>query len=703
MVRKFTLSRISKYDRVEVIGKKSVRKYEKMGYKRQPRRRRGKYVLKKEKEGWVQFEEEIRSFLDALGFNDVGGGVLGCKVDAYGGLEGTFLIIDCTTKKEPGFRSLESKIDQINGRKSDIEKAVQSKFKGYREIKFIIATKGIDVSEKNENEAERKGITIWSEMYLDLYKSLFKQVGPLVAYWILKELKAKPKRIRDRLKKPYYRINAFRIKEFDKTCFNFLMDADRLTKIGYVSRLLVGPRGRGAYQRALYPNKIRSIAKFIEDGGSFQNNVLISLEKSEFYLKKQLSRNIGFGILRIPKIRASAWTIDGQHRIYGFAKANSEYSVKELAVTAFENLDEGEQAKMYVTINKTQKPVEANDLWDLFPRTYPWSKAAWTSQVVKELNRRGRFKDQIYVPSMSKRRKKSYKINLFSFCEGMENTKLWDYIIGAGQSRVSPERFEPTVKRAQKSLNKYFKFIYEIGTEIDKKWNEEFFFTNNGLNVMLIILGDLISHPNVQKIPKRKEIEDILKGPLEAYCKANVKKINRIFDATFSYSGRDVIAAAMGEIVARRYAGFGGEKVEKLKKTPEFEILRELEGELRKCIVNNLSRLSKNWWKERVPEDVQKNAGERKEREEELWPEMGVDLISWVNFSEYRKIILRKNNWREAFKNIFKDEEFISTRLKELEDIRNAIMHFRRPLSDDEETKLRLFSREILMKIQKSR
>lgn len=703
MVQVFRLPRVSKYDVIRVLTEDEARAKEREGYKRRPRRRRGKFVLRKEKMEWVIFEEEMKSFLNALGFSNVGADDLGgYRIDAYGGFRDTFLVIDCTIAEEPGFRNLRNKILGMNGKKSDLKRAIRSNFgKKYKDVKFLIATRRIDLSEKNEELAHRKRIKLWSERHFEMYKSLFKQVGPHVRYWILKELGARQQKIHDGRKRNF-EVKAFEVSgDGGDIYYFFLMDAGTLTELGYVSRLL--PGARNAYQRALYQKKITSIAKFIEDDRTFQNNVIVSLERIRGFVKaRKLTSDIRIGELKIPKIYASAWVIDGQHRIYGFKKASAENLVRKIPVAAFVNLKPRKQADMYVTINRTQKPVEANDLWRLFPQTNPRSYEAWAPSIVQNLNKKGVFRDKIYIPGISYKKKKSYKIDLFSFCEGVENTKLWNYLIGPERSILSSENFEHTVKRACKVLNNYFKLIYKVGAKVNENWNKEFFFTNNGLNVMLVIFGDIVSYPDIQKIPNPKEVENMLKEPLQDYCKANVTRINELFDETFSYSGRNRIAAVIGEVVARHHPGFGGGKVEKLRETPEFVILGELEEGLRRCIVRNLLRLSRNWWKERVPNDVRKNAEKRKEREEKPWPAIDVNLISWINSSEYSKIILRGDNWEEVFKNIFKDEGFISTRLKELEDIRNAIMHFRRPLSEDEKIKLHLFSKEILEKIRES-
>lgn len=97
------------------------------------------------------------------------------------------------------------------------------------------------------------------------------------------------------------------------------------------------------------------------------------------------------------------------------------------------------------------------------------------------------------------------------------------------------------------------------------------------------------------------------------------------------------------------------------RKKPSHEepqkILKELETGLRKCIQRRLEKVSKNWWKERVPEDVQDRAELRKKKDEKQYPwhqKKNLPLVFYVDFADYVKIIRRRDNWRETFKEVFK-------------------------------------------------
>lgn len=136
-----------------------------------------------------------------------------------------------------------------------------------------------------------------------------------------------------------------------------------------------------------------------------------------------------------------------------------------------------------------------------------------------------------------------------------------------------------------------------------------------------------------------------------------------------------------------------------------YAILKELESSLRSLIQSRLSSVSSKWWTERIPNDVRERAEQRKAKNERLYPwhpEQGLNQIFYVDFTDYAKIILRKDNWEEAFSPVFKDKEIISAKLKELEPIRNAVAHFR-DLNHSEIQKLRLYAKEIVASISSVR
>lgn len=136
---------------------------------------------------------------------------------------------------------------------------------------------------------------------------------------------------------------------------------------------------------------------------------------------------------------------------------------------------------------------------------------------------------------------------------------------------------------------------------------------------------------------------------------------------------------------------------EKEKKMP-YDTLQRLENSLRESISKELSKITPDWWVQRVPADVRQHAEDRKAKSENLWPwhqEKDLPLVYYVDFPDYIKIITRKDNWKEVFGTIFRDREAVSTKLRELEPIRNNIAHSRE-ISAQAREKLEIYAREMI-------
>lgn len=139
------------------------------------------------------------------------------------------------------------------------------------------------------------------------------------------------------------------------------------------------------------------------------------------------------------------------------------------------------------------------------------------------------------------------------------------------------------------------------------------------------------------------------------------------------------------------------EEAKEIEKKMPYETLQRLENALREFISKELSKITTDWWIQRVPPDVREHAEDRKTKSEHLWPwhhEKDLPLIYYVDFPDYFRIITRKDNWKEVFAPIFRDKEAVSTKLRELEPIRNNIAHSREVGAQARE-KLEIYAREI--------
>ena len=70
-----------------------------------------------------------------------------------------------------------------------------------------------------------------------------------------------------------------------------------------------------------------------------------------------------FGCLSFPGTFRSCWIIDGQHRLYGLSRSTTKNLI--MPFIALEGTKLPDQAKLFLDINKNQKPVPPDLVWDL--------------------------------------------------------------------------------------------------------------------------------------------------------------------------------------------------------------------------------------------------------------------------------------------------------------------------------------------------
>ncbi len=112
------------------------------------------------------------------------------------------------------------------------------------------------------------------------------------------------------------------------------------------------------YQRALSPSRTRAIAKYINEGNTIPNSILIALDEGATLSEDKKT-------LTIPRKADAGWVIDGQHRLAGARE--SEKNI-EFAVLAFVGLNLEEQIQQFVVINKEAKGVPTSLYYDLLKR-----------------------------------------------------------------------------------------------------------------------------------------------------------------------------------------------------------------------------------------------------------------------------------------------------------------------------------------------
>ena len=491
--------------------------------------------------------------------------------------------------------------------------------------------------------------------------------------------------------------------------YSLFIPAGVLLDIAYVLRIESGQKK--AYQRFLDKNRLFKIAKFLEDGKTIKNSIVLALDNSSKFSEKKVrwghvpTFGSQIGLLKIPRQYASAWVIDGQHRLYGFARAEHDLQKSLLSVVALQTHSRTEEAETFVDINKNQKPVDPNLLWALFGVLYPHETRGVISDLVRQLatEKRSILRNKIYVPGESKHPRREYRIFHSNLCE-----TIGDHLVGgrpkgfplvSEENLYDPKRAE-VLRHAVNTISSYVKFICEAAENADaRNWIRGFFFTNNGLNVMLRVLVHILKF-NDGRFDK-KQVGDLFGPSLSEYLTSRESEIDHLRRQTSSEGIRESVAYAFIRAIARGVKGFAEGYLRDHQKDREnqepYRLMRRVEESLRESISDRLSAVSGNWWKERIPPDVHDEAQERKAQDESPWPWMEgkhYPAHYYMNFSEYSKVITKRDNWREAFALVFRDEEWVRVVLKDLEKIRNDIAH-NRDLSERQLTVLKLYSDDL--------
>ena len=712
-----------KIKRIETKAKKEASNFKKVGFS-QKRMKNGKFVLEKKLEKWELFQEKVRVFLDALGFQDLESGATSWlgryQIDVAGGHEGTFLVFECKSAHQPKLKRVTPEINNFAGKKAEIEQAIREKFGSkYNEVKFILALEEIDISEEDEKTARENDIYIWGSHYLKTGADLFTLIGPLSLHYVLKELRVAPKSIKDEEGGADYKVPSFRITVGDQQLYSFFLPAEKLLNLVYVFRLQ--PGNEDAYQRFVDKKRILGtkdepgITEFVNNGGFFKNTVVCSFERQVNFEPKPTglllqSTNIEFGILSIPKLYGTIWVIDGQHRIYGYAGANPEVKKMNVGVMAYQDVEKKRQAKDFIDINQKQKSVDPNTLWDLLSQTDPYSVQGAITTITRELNKSGVFKNKILIPGKMFHGKKSlYPLKLANICNSLYDRRLLDYKGRDNLYKQTPDvtdgnRYpDSVIEYPVTVLNQYFSLIWDIAEETPE-WRKGFIIHNNGVNIFLRLLAEVLKFQKGSW--DRQVTKGLLEEPLKLYFQDKYEKIRETRIETSNEATRAKVALEIIKHINQKEETFAREYIEQTEKRERssfeklepYQTLKELETSLRLFIEEQLKSLTTNWWKERIPPDVQEKAKENMVKNKSPWPWVKTEEktpIFYINFPDYGKIIQRRDNWNDVFSKIFGDSTVVFSWLKELEDIRNKIAHFRN-ITVEESTTLRLNSTKIL-------
>ena len=338
-----------------------------------------------EKDDWEKFESETKDLLITLGATHINLGKFefdlsevsnspkpSRQIDAIGLVNNRFLLIcECKHSSNSRSRAVEGAFNTIEANKAHIKQRLKKILNIDFQPIWIMSTDGIDISqEKKLKYLQNDVITIteFEKEYLEdccatssskeftfnQFLGLFKNNA---SYYEKKE---------------YGVLETVIDKRNKKNAYTFAIPANEMIPISYVSHKRaegIYSDTNGNYQRVLTKQRIKNIAAHIDNSKQpFTNNILVSYrgKKGKFKLKET---DIGQGrtkILEFPPNPGTFHIIDGQHRLFSYCEVeNKGLRNQTLLVTAFKDLTEEEEARIFLDVNQKQKKVDAGLLLEV--------------------------------------------------------------------------------------------------------------------------------------------------------------------------------------------------------------------------------------------------------------------------------------------------------------------------------------------------
>lgn len=616
----------------------------------------------------------------------------GYQIDAYGVYGKVALVFECKTAKHGKRLNINDAIAKLAGSKAAIRRELRERYgKKLKHFRFVVLVGSADqISRYNRRRRMPNDMFVWTPKYFEAVEKLSKTIKRRALPYILKELGfAKLGSLIStggrRLVFPCLRVKVSRNKK-SAVLYAFFAPARILLDLGYVARL--GSNNPKAYQRLLTKSRVKDIADYINEGGSFKNSVVISLSKHSRFKSKWIQTGekvplkIQTGVLTIPYEPASLWIIDGQHRIYGYANAKPHRLDSPMPVVGVRLPSVLEQGKIFVDINKNQKPVDPNLLWDLYSQLMPDTPTGVISELVHEFNSRSSsaLHEKIFVPGSSNKPRSGYEIYMVNVCDSIVRQGILQLSLGH-YSRTRLEdipvsRLQRASKLTYKKFNTFYRALRVVCEELGQKaWWKSFFLSNNGISVAIRLFRELLIYGKVRF--KRAELKGFLRSTLSAYFEQMEGRLDNVIRNTSSEGGRESVAVDILMLMNNLHKDFAVEKLKQARKITRedafYKAIGSFEKSMRSIIRDQLEKLTPRWWEERIPPVV-------REKAEETWVKGNGQgtRVDCLQMSDYMRII--SYNWSDCFAKHYgslkKDKNWVNLKLQELTSLRNKYFHF---------------------------
>lgn len=603
------------------------------------------------------------------------------QIDVFARDSETVVVVECKASEKPRKRSLQKDIEEFANLKSHIASAIKSHYgPGFKpKIIWMFATQNIQWAQADVQRARGENIHIITEREIRYYLQIADHLRAAARYQFLGEFLKDQKipELTDR------KVPAIRGKLGPHSFYGFITSAEDLLKISFVNhRSLDDPEGAPTYQRLVSRTRMRQISTFLKQGGFFPTNLLVNFSRPARFeqISKDSTGNLTFGNLYLPDRYKSAWIIDGQHRLYGFAHLPPERRKQNLLVLAFENLPKEVEANLFVTINHEQKSVPKTLLDDL-EGDLKWGSRVPTerigaigSRLIGVLNSDlgeplyRRFTQQ-GIPSTDRG-----CLTIPAIKDGLRRSGL------IGDVALKGKEYQPralcgvtdsqTLDRSRASLNLFFALLKLSNENLWDAGRVGFVCTNTGIHAQLRLFASLIKYmeSNKKLDPRQltpqelvEEIEEYLEPLLNWLREADLVKAEREFKVEFGSGGFNEHYFRLCAIVQREFsdflpdgleawtAGQSGDRIERADRR-----LKQINVIVQKTIFDTFKKTygetrDAYWHKGVLDKGVKTKAYEKSLDDTD---DVRLPLENYLDFVQYKKIIENKTHW-PLLENVF--------------------------------------------------
>jgi DNA sulfur modification protein DndB len=647
-------------------------------------------VLKKDKIHSKAFEQRVWSIFVKIGFHYINSDEkfkieyadgLTKQIDVFTMDDECILVVECKSSKSRKKVNYQKDINELIGLKTKLIKKIRKDYSYKKQkIAFIFATNNSVIGNQDRKRLKEENIHHLNQDAFLYLEQLADHLGDASKYQFMGKLfeKTKIPELKNRVPAVEGKLGKFRY-------YSFSIEPLILLKLSYVfHRTDVTEEAANSYQRLIKKSRIKKIGEFIDGDGFFPNCIIIAINsdrKPKFDLVNTPKHDAQtkIGILHLPKTYRSCWIIDGQHRLFGYAKADKEkVKNRTVPVVAFHNLPQDVQSKMFVDINHKQVKVPQNLL----------------GQIMQEFN----WKSEIVTYAMA-----ALRTRLINNLDSNDQSPFYSRIIKSEDKKTEKRCLTSStiIQWGLSSSTKYFgvfdrKSITEFGTLWDRDYDKtlikavSFFISlfnfierkltgmwevgsgpggfismNIGVGSIMKIVDELIIYLSDTKqiVPSKLSGEQIAEK-LEPYL-IHVTDFIKSLDndqllklrSHFGTGGvkkaqqeyRNVINENFPDFIPKGFLEWkdaqSGEWTDKAEQIGD----KELQPAIRNFITMKLQAEfgEQNWWRDGVPIKVQKKCSDKKI--DSKTDEHESNFLTLPDYEEMIKFKESKHLWIETF------------------------------------------------------